>query len=201
MQVRAAMILLNGLEMAPGSTSSPSHGEGTLVPHEDPYAKEAFSPFDMTYAVPHFFWLVISFGLMFLILWKVILPRLASTLEERKDRVADDLDQAAAMKADAEVAHQAYEKALASSRSKAHMIAAETRAKMDAELASETAAAEAGFAEAAAKSEVQIRAATDAALAKVEDVAIAATTDIVSKLGGVAPAAADIKKAVKLASA
>jgi len=199
------MILLDSFKMALIGISTPSHGEsveGALRPPvPDDYGNNTFSPFDMTYAVPHFFWLVISFALMFLILWKVILPRLSSTIEERNDRIADDLDQASAMKVEAEAAEAAYEKALADSKAKAHKIAAETRAKMDAELATEIDAAESGFAERAAKSEVQIREATDAALAKVEDVAIEATLGIVSKLGGVTPAEASIRQTVKSVSA
>lgn len=160
----------------------------------------AYSPFDMTYAVPHVFWLLISFGLLFLILWKVILPRLGSTIEERNDRIADDLDQAARMKSDAEAADKAYASALADSKAKAHTIAAETRAKMDAEIAAETAEAEAAFAEQAEAAEIQIREATDKALAQVSGVASQATSAIVAKLSGVSLTAASAKQAVKSAS-
>ncbi|MBL4616913.1 MAG: F0F1 ATP synthase subunit B' [Robiginitomaculum sp.] len=160
-----------------------------------------FSPFDMTYASPHIFWLVISFGLLFFVLWKVILPRLASTIEERNDKIADDLDQATQMKADAEAAGRAYDTALADSKSKAHAIAASARAKMDVELSAEIEAAEAGFAERATTSEMQIREATDKALSSVEGLAVKATKDIVNKLGGVAPSDADIRQAVKSALA
>ncbi len=177
-------------------------GEGTLVSHDDAHdGGPQFSPFDMTYAVPHVFWLVLSFGLLFLVLWKIILPRLAATIEERSDRIADDLDQAARMKSDAEVADKAYETSLADSKAKAHAIAAENRAKLDAEIATETAQAEADFAKQAAAAEVQIRKATDAALAHVTEVAEQATTSIVNKLSGVTPGAANIKAAVKSASA
>ncbi len=180
------------------------HGElqtGTIAEHGDGHGEaSSFSPFDMTYASPHIFWLILSFGLLFLVLWKIILPRLASTIEERNDRVAADLDQAARMKSDAEIAEQAYETALADSKAKAHAIAAENRAKLDAEVSAEMDQAEARFAKKAAEAEVQIRAATDKALSHVEEVAISATGLIVAKLGGTTPTAAQIRKAVQSAS-
>lgn len=174
---------------------------GTLQHHEEPGHEVSYSPFDMTYFAPHVFWLVLSFGVLFLMLWKVILPRLASTLEERKDRIAADLDQAARMKADAEAAEHAYETALADSRAKAHNIAAETRAKMDAEVSSEVEAAEAEFAKRQQAAEVDIRAATEKALGAVESIAADATSDIITRLTGKKPTAAAVSKAIKAAQA
>lgn len=176
------------------------HKLAELAPHhEAPGQEVSYSPFDMTYAAPHVFWLVLSFGILFIMLWKVILPRLASTLEERKDRIAADLDQAAHMKADAEAAEQAYETALADSRAKAHAIATETRAKLDAEVSSEVAAAEAEFAKRQQAAEVDIRAATEKALGAVESIASEAASDIISRLTGKKPTAAAISKAIKAA--
>jgi F-type H+-transporting ATPase subunit b len=174
------------------------HEAGTLAEHGE---TQAYSPFDMTYAVPHVFWLILSFGLLFLVLWKVILPRLASTIEERNDKIADDLDQAARMKSDAEVADRAYASALADSKAKAHAIAADNRAKLETEIAAETDAAETEFAKQAASAETQIREATDAALAHVSEVAESTTGSILAKLSGAKPSAASVKQAVKLASA
>lgn len=182
---------------ATNGRGDPETMAGTLKHHEAPGQESAYSPFDMTYLVPHLFWLVISFGILFLMLWKVILPRLASTLEERKDRIAADLDQAARMKAEAEAAEQAYETAIADSRAKAHAIAGETRAKMDAEVGTEVEAAEAEFAKRQEKAEVDIRAATEKALGNVESIAGEATVEIITRLTGKKPTAAIVNKAIK----
>ena len=40
------------------------------------------------------FWLVVTLVVLFLLLSKVALPRIASVLEERADAIADDLDAA-----------------------------------------------------------------------------------------------------------
>ena len=80
----------------------------------------AFPPFDSSTFVGQLFWLVIFFGALYWLMSKVALPRVASILEERKDRVARDLADAAAAKTKAEGAMTAYEKSLADARGKAH---------------------------------------------------------------------------------
>jgi F-type H+-transporting ATPase subunit b len=41
-------------------------------------------------------WLAITFGLFYLFMSKVVLPRIGGVLEVRRDRIAQDLDEAAA---------------------------------------------------------------------------------------------------------
>ncbi len=77
--------------------------------------------------VPQLVWLVIVFGYLYVMMSRVALPRIATVLEERRDRIADDLDQAEQFKRQTDEAIEAYEKALAEARAKAHEVAQETR--------------------------------------------------------------------------
>ena len=125
----------------------------THAPHSDvaQHAAEAahgaaeavFPPFDPTYFASQLFWLAIFFVILYVALDRFILPKIKTTIEDRRDRIADDLDAAAQAKADADAAGEAYEKALAEARAKAHAIAADTRKALDAEIAKETAEVEA----------------------------------------------------------
>lgn len=115
----------------------------TQAPHTEAaeyaadHASGVFPPFDPTYFPSQLFWLAISFIALYIALDRFILPKIKTTIEDRKDRIADDLDAAAQAKADAEAAGEAYEQALADARSKAHGIAGETRKALDAELAAD----------------------------------------------------------------
>ncbi len=51
---------------------------------------------------PQLFWLVISFALLFLIMWRYALPRIAEILDARKRRVDHDLARATALKEETE---------------------------------------------------------------------------------------------------
>ena len=58
----------------------------------------------------------------YLFLKRVVLPRIGAILEVRSQRIAQDLDQAARMKAEADAAVAAYEQELAEARAKANAI-------------------------------------------------------------------------------
>ena len=61
-----------------------------------------FPAFDSTYFLSHAFWLLISFGLFYVFIAKVIVPLVGEILEIRRDRIASDLDNAARLKSEAE---------------------------------------------------------------------------------------------------
>jgi len=107
------------------------HATGTEAGH----GGGAFPPFDPSTYASQLLWLAITFGLFYLFLKKVVLPRIAHILETRSDRIAQDLDQAARSKADADAAVAAYEQELAEAKAKANSIGQSARdgAKADAE--------------------------------------------------------------------
>src|SRR5262249_62194054 len=78
-------------------------------------------------------WLAIAFILLYVVMAKVALPRVAGIMAARRESVERDLGAAAQLKTDAEAALQAYEKTLAEARTRAQTLAGETRAKLNAE--------------------------------------------------------------------
>ena len=163
----------------------------------DAAASGVFPPFDPTYYPSSLFWLAISFVVLYIALDRFVLPKIKTTIEDRRDRIADDLDAAAQAKADAEAAGQAYEQSLADARAKAHGIAADTRAALDKELAKESAAVEAELAEKQEAAELSIRAAKEKAFAEVRTIASDATVFAVSALAGLEVTDEDAGKAVE----
>ncbi len=125
------------------------------------------------------FWLVVSLVLLYFVLTRLALPRIARVLEERRDAITTDLEQAALLKQRAEEAEAAYNAALARAREEAQKIAAETKAEINRELGVLTAKAEAEIAARASESEARIREIRDGAAASVDEVARAAARDIV----------------------
>jgi len=92
---------------------------------------------DFTTYVPQIAWLVITFIAMFLIMWRVAVPKIAGTLEARQKKIEQNLEKAAELKAEAEAAMAKYEKALAEARAQAHdqiaKVQADLKATQDAE--------------------------------------------------------------------
>ena len=118
-------------QAAPGDTHAGETHTETGVEH----GGGAFPPFDPSNYPSQILWLAITFGLFYLFLKKVIVPRIGGILEVRRDRIAQDLDQAARMKEDADAAVAAYEQELAEAKANANSIgqAARDSAKADAE--------------------------------------------------------------------
>jgi F-type H+-transporting ATPase subunit b len=117
------------------------------------------------------FWLVVSLVVLYFVLSRVALPRVAGAIESRHDAVEDDLDRAGEFKRKAEEAEAAYEAALASARAKAQEIAAETRAGIQKDLDAAIAKADAEISAKASESEARIKEIRASAMEAVEEVA------------------------------
>ena len=133
---------------------------------------------------PQLVWLVIVFAALYFLLSRITLPRIAAVIEERRDKIADDLDQADAFKKEADEALEAYQASIAEARSKAVAIGADARAQMKAEAEERRRESEAHIAEMMNEAEQRITAAKEAALGNVRDIASETAAAIVEKLIG-----------------
>jgi F-type H+-transporting ATPase subunit b len=154
---------------------------GTAVPDGAAHAK-VFPPLDPATFVPQLVWLAIAFGLLYLLLSRVALPRVGEVIEERADRIRRDLEQAEKLKAETAGALAAYEQALAEARSKAGGIIKTMRDGLTAEVDKERARVEAQIAQKVAEAEARIEQTKSRALASVNDIATETAGAIVKKL-------------------
>ncbi len=145
---------------------------------------------------PQLIWLAITFILLYIAMSRVALPRIGRVLEERRTKIADDLDSADRLKREAEEALTAYEAALAQARNDAHAIAAQTRDKLAAESAKERAQLEEKLEAQLAEAEARITAVRDEAMDNVRTVAADVTAELVTKLTGQQADQAAIEAAV-----
>jgi len=164
----------------------------------EPTEDAPFPPFNPDYWESQAFWLLVSFGLLYLILSRFILPRFAGTIERRSSRIASDLDEAARLNDEASEAQQALEVAMAKARSEARETAAKTQAKIDASMREKTERADAEIDAKLADAEAKISAMRASAMEKVEDIATEAAEALATRLGANV-SKADANKAVKAA--
>lgn len=146
------------------------------------------------------FWLAVTFGALYLIMSRMVLPRLGAAIEERRDRIADDLDRAAESKRMAEEAEAAYNRSLADARARSQAIAAETRDEVNTEIATLQKDAEQSLAARAAAAEAKISAMKAAAAAKVREAAADTTRAIVETLIQETPSEAAVEAALSKAA-
>ena len=158
--------------------------------------KGQFPPFNPATFASQLVWLVITFVILLVLMWKVALPRVASIIENRQKRIADDLAEAEKLKAESDAAVAAYEKALADARARAQAIANETRDKQAAQTEAARKKLEDQLNARLADAEKQIAATKQAAMANVRTIATDAAKAIVQRLSGTAPADSAVEAAV-----
>lgn len=157
---------------------------------------EVFPPFDTSTFSSQAVWLAITFGLFYLFLKKVIMPRLGGILEVRENRIADDIAKATSMKADADAAVAAYEQELAEARANANVIGQKARDDAKGEADTARKSIEAELEQKLAAAEARVAKIKDAAMQDVGAIAHETASAIVSALGGKS-ADADVAAAVK----
>ncbi|WP_294226433.1 F0F1 ATP synthase subunit B' [uncultured Shimia sp.] len=141
------------------------------------------------------FWLLITLVVIYFVLSRIALPRIAAVLAERQGTITNDIAAAEELKAKAVEAEEAYNKALADAKVEAARIVAEAKAEIQADLNVATDKADASIAAKAAESEKAIANIRAGALESIKDVANTTTVELVSALGGTAKDA-DVAKAV-----
>ena len=148
---------------------------------------------------PQLIWLLLTFGVLYLLMVYVALPRIGSVIEARAARIAKDLASADKLRRETEEAIAAYEQALAEAKQKAHAIVEAGRAKLKEESAKQRGKLESELAKRSAEAEARIGEAKTSAMREVNAVAVEVAADIVRQLIGLAPAKAEIEKAVQTA--
>ena len=155
-----------------------------------------FPPFNPEFFASQILWLAITFGIFYLIMGRVAIPRIGSVLETRRDRISSDIDEAQRMKEEADAAHAAYEHELAAARGRASTIAQAARDEAKAEAAAERHRVEEELATRMAEAEEKILAIKNQALAEVDRIASETAETIVSELIGKTPSGAEIAAAL-----
>ena len=151
--------------------------------------------------VPQLFWLVITFGVLFLLMAKIGLPRVGGLLEARRKRIDDDLARATQLKAEAEAVLAAYQQTLASARAQAQAAVKDTTDKLAAEAAERQRQVGESLAQRVASAEREITAAKQRALTELRDIAVEVARSVTEKVTGTAADSASLGIAVDRAMA
>jgi len=143
-----------------------------------------FPPFDSSTFASQILWLAITFGLFYVLMAKVALPRIGGILETRHEKIGRDLEEANRLKAESEAAGAAYEASLAEARKKAQDIASQTRATLAASVDAKRHEAETALSAKIADAETRISEIKAKALGEVDGIAVETTEALVSSLIG-----------------
>ena len=98
----------------------------------DLFAAEAGMPqLDPTYWASQAFWLILTFTVLYISIAKLYLPKIKNNLDDRENKIKDDLDAANKFKDLSELKLKEYEKILENSKKEVIKIHLESKNKLD----------------------------------------------------------------------
>ncbi len=172
--------------------ADPAPTQATTAP---PSSAGGLPQFDLAQWPGQAIWILAIFVVMFTLISRVFLPRVADTIADREDRIAGDIGDARRIKEQADAEARAAAEETAQARARAQRLALDAKARAQAEAASEDAKEQAKLAETLARADARIQAARDEAMAHVREIALQAASDMVIKLTGSAPTVAELTSA------
>jgi len=86
---------------------------------------------DTKFWVAQVFWLIVVFTVLYLIVSKIFLPKITNTIENRKSKIVNDLNEAEKLKENAEVKLKEYNKIIEDSKKEAQKIINDGRKKLN----------------------------------------------------------------------
>ena len=171
----------------------PPTGEAILV---EEHETGGFPPLESEFFASQILWLALTFGLLYFVMSRTLVPRIAGIIENRRDRIAMDLDAAERMRGDADEAQAAYEQDLLEARERSSKIALGARETARSEADAERKRNEAELDNRLEEAQVRIGDIKTKALADVDAIAEETAEAILAALTGLTVSRDEVAKAV-----
>ncbi|HEX4160201.1 MAG TPA: hypothetical protein VHY79_17180 [Rhizomicrobium sp.] len=159
-----------------------------------------FPPFATSTFPGQIFWLGITFAVLLVFVWKVVVPRIGGTIATRKRRIAEELAKAEEDRREAEATWSTYQNAIVEARHRARTLIEETRTHVRADVERAEKAADSRAEEAIAQAEARLAALRAQAREQIRRAAGDAARSIVFRLIGEAVSLEDAEAAVAAVS-
>jgi len=136
------------------------------------------------YWISQIFWLTLTFGTLYIILSKIILPKISENLELRKSQIQENIEAAEKQRESSEVKLKEYDEIISKSKLEAKNIFKDARNKVLKDIGSKRETLEKQIDEEIEKAEKEIEALKKSAPEKINKIAIETSSELVKKLIG-----------------
>ena len=136
------------------------------------------------YWVSQIFWVMLIFGTLYVILWKVILPKINENLENRKSQILADLDDAQELKNQSEKKISEYNIILSKAKEDAKKILDETRKKINLDIENKNNQFNLEIEKEVENAEKEIKALKLSSIKDINKISIETSSEIVRKMVG-----------------
>ncbi|MDB9711187.1 F0F1 ATP synthase subunit B [Candidatus Pelagibacter ubique] len=134
--------------------------------------------------VSQIFWLIITFGILYVVLSKLILPKISANLETRKSQILENIEAAEKQREESEQKIEEYEKIVQSSKNEAKNHFKQAREKVLKDIGVKKEILEKELDEEVNKAEIEIKTFRDNAPEKIKKIAVETSSDLLQELIG-----------------
>jgi len=134
--------------------------------------------------ISQIFWLTLTFGILYVVLSKLILPKISSNLELRKSQIQENIEAAEKQRESSETKLKEYDEIIQKSKLEAKNIFKEAREKALKDINSKKEILDKQIDEEISNAEKEIEALKKSAAEKINKIAIETSSDLVKKLIG-----------------
>ena len=155
------------------------------------FSKEVFAAesggmpqLDPEFWISQIFWLTFTFGILYLVLSKLILPKISANLELRKSQIQENIEAADKQREDSETKLREYDEIISKSKIDAKKIFIETREKALKDINLKKDVLDGQINEELKKAEIEINSLKKTAPEKINKIAIETSSEILKNLMG-----------------
>ena len=134
--------------------------------------------------ISQIFWLTLTFGILYLVLSKLILPKISANLESRKSQILENIEAAEKQREDSETKLKEYEEIISKSRVDAKTIFNQSREKALKDINAKREVLDKQIDDEIVKAEQEIKILRESAPDKINKIAIETSSELVQKLIG-----------------
>ena len=134
--------------------------------------------------ISQIFWLTLTFGILYIVLSKLILPKISANLELRKSQIQDNIEAAEKQRKDSESKLKEFDDIIFKSKLEAKNIFKDSREKVIKDINNKKETLENQINEEIKKAEQEIEVVKKSAPEKINKIAIEASSELVKKLIG-----------------
>ena len=156
---------------------------GLIIYGERAFGSETGMPqLNPEFWIAQIFWLILIFSSLYLIIWKIFLPRITYSIENRKSRLVNDLDEVQKLKENAEKKLNEYNIIIEKSKKEAKKIIEDSKKKLDRDIESKKQKFNDEIKKELVATEKEIKDLKKSSISNINHIATETTTEIIKQI-------------------
>ena len=128
------------------------------------------------------FWLILIFSTLYLIIWKIFLPKITYSIENRKFRIVNSLDEAQKLKENAEKKLKEYDEIIKKSKNEAKKKIEDSKKKLDRDIENKKQKFNVEVEEELKSVEKEIKDLKKSSLSNISNIAVQTSTEVIKQI-------------------